>query len=135
MKLIRARFENFRLLRDLEIAFSTDPTRNITVIRAENETGKTTILTALQWALYGDDSLPGGGPKFRLSPIDWTEQTARITVEVDFEASSTSRNGARTARRKFRVVRTVTETVTGTTWQRGTSTPKLLDLTDKGGTR
>ena len=50
MKLIRAEFENFRLLRDLKLSFSTDGKRNLTVIRAENETGKTTILNGLQWA-------------------------------------------------------------------------------------
>jgi len=53
MKLLRAEFENFRLLRSLELRFSTDAEHNLTVIRAANETGKTTILTALQWALYG----------------------------------------------------------------------------------
>ena len=59
MKLLRAEFENFRLLRGTELTFSTDPERNLTVISAANETGKTTILTALQWALYGDVALPG----------------------------------------------------------------------------
>ena len=58
MKLIRAEFENFRLLRQLNLDFSTDKIRKLTVIRAENESGKTTILNGLQWALYGDDALP-----------------------------------------------------------------------------
>ncbi len=132
MKIIRAHFENFRLLRDLELSFSTDSERNLTVIRAENETGKTTILMALQWAFYGDDALPGDARKFRLGPIDWASSSVRITVEVDFEATLTSRNGVRTERRRLRVVRTVTETVTGTTWQRGASTPKLFELTERG---
>ena len=61
MKLLRAEFENFRLLRNLALDFSTDDAKNLTVIRAENESGKTTILTALQWALYGDDALPSKG--------------------------------------------------------------------------
>lgn len=52
MKLVRAEFENFRLLRHLELDFSTDGAKPLTVIRAENESGKTTILNALQWALY-----------------------------------------------------------------------------------
>ena len=34
MKLIRAEFENFRLLRHLALDFSTDPTKKLTVIRA-----------------------------------------------------------------------------------------------------
>lgn len=66
MKLIRAEFENFRLLRHLKLDFSTDTVRKLTVIRAENETGKTTILNALQWALYDDKALPGKGQDYRL---------------------------------------------------------------------
>jgi DNA sulfur modification protein DndD len=91
MKLIRAQFQNFRLLRDLELDFSIDPTRKLTVIRAANETGKTTILCALQWALYGDPALPNKGEEFRLHPIDWDETTeprVPITVTVDFELTS-----------------------------------------------
>ena len=70
MKLIRAEFENYRLLRDLELDFSTDNEKKLTVIRAENGTGKTTILNALQWGLYGDNALPGKGRDYRLSSID-----------------------------------------------------------------
>jgi len=70
MKLIRAEFENFRLLRHLKLDFSTDETKKLTVIRAENETGKTTVLNALQWALYGEDALPGKGQDYRLHPIN-----------------------------------------------------------------
>ena len=68
MKLIRAEFKNFRLLRALDLEFSTDSTKKLTVIRAENETGKTTILNGLQWALYGDDGLPGKGRGLSLTP-------------------------------------------------------------------
>ena len=71
MKLIRAEFENFRLLQSLILEFSTDSVKKLTVIRAENETGKTTILNGIQWALYGDEALPGKGSDYRLHPIDW----------------------------------------------------------------
>ena len=91
MKLLRAKFQNFRLLRDLEIDFSSDPDRNLTVIRAANESGKTTILNALQWALYGDAALPGKGDGFRLHPIDWEAADGRrvpITASVEFELTT-----------------------------------------------
>lgn len=133
MKIVKARFENFRLLRDLEIEFATDPTRNLTVIRAENETGKTTMLTALQWAFYGDDALPGGGKSFRMHPIDWNEPLARVTVEVDFETSSAMRSGRPAARpRRFRIVRSVTESITTGGWKRGEASLKLYEITSKG---
>jgi len=110
MRLLRARFENFRLLRDLEIEFSSDPHRNLTVIRAANETGKTTILTALQWALYGDDALPDKGDGFRLHPIDWSihdKKEIPITVTVDFEVvrQNPVRGSVRETRHNFQIVR------------------------------
>ena len=101
MKLLRAEFENFRLLRHMELTFSTDPERNLTVIRAANETGKTTILTALQWALYGDLALPGKGSKYRLHPIDWNAemgQRVSVTVTVDFEVSKMAKKQQRNNR-------------------------------------
>ena len=88
MKIIRAEFENFRLLRNLKLDFSTDTAKKLTVIRAENETGKTTILNGLQWALYGDNALPGKRQDYRLHPIDWDESDGNripISVQVAFE--------------------------------------------------
>jgi DNA sulfur modification protein DndD len=133
MKLLRARFENFRLLRDLEMQFSVDAEKNLTVIRAENETGKTTMLTALQWAFYGDEALPAGGKNFRLHPIDSSKGTVRTTVEVDFETASPMRSDRVTpAARRYRVVRSVTETIGDGSWKRGEPSLKLYELTSKG---
>src|SRR4030042_5349273 len=87
MKFRRANFSNFRLLRDLEIEFSVEPQRPLTVIRAENETGKTTILNALQWVLFGEEGLPTAGAGYRIIPIDWDvsiSKTADIVAGVGF---------------------------------------------------
>ena len=137
MKLIRAEFENFRLLRNLELRFSTDPERNLTVLRAANETGKTTILTALQWALYGDMALPGKGSKYRLHPIDWdADKSLRVpvTVTVDFEVlrMRKSTSGMIETRHQYRIVRSASEELRGTNWSRQPSTVKLFHLTEKG---
>ena len=51
MKLIRAVFKNFRLLQDVVFDFSVDKEKKLTVIRAANESGKTTAETALIWCL------------------------------------------------------------------------------------
>ena len=137
MKLLRAEFENFRLLRDLELIFSTDSERNLTVIRAANETGKTTILTALQWALYGDDALPGKWTKYRLHPIDWNAEKSQrvpVTVTVDFEVTKW-RKGSRgmiESRQQYRIVRSAFEEIRGTKWSRQPSTVRLYLLTNKG---
>jgi DNA sulfur modification protein DndD len=138
MKLVRAEFQNFRLLRHLSLNFSTDDKRKLTVIRAENETGKTTILTGLQWALYGDDSLPGKGQDYRLHPIDWDTSTdgsrVAISVQVEFETSAIRRSakGLLETKRQYRIIRSAFETLSGSAWERTSSTVKLFHLTDTG---
>lgn len=45
---------NFRQYIDLqEISFSTDPEKNVTVLIGVNTSGKTTIIRAFEWCLYG----------------------------------------------------------------------------------
>jgi DNA sulfur modification protein DndD len=133
MKLLRAEFQNYRLLRDLKIDFSEDADKHLTVLRAENETGKTTILSALQWALYGDASLPGKGHDYRLHPIDWdVSNGARVpvAVTVDFEISKTRKNHE--TKRIYRIVRSAFEEIQGSTWHRGASGVKLFHLSGTG---
>jgi len=137
MKLLRAEFDNFRLLRNLELRFSTDSKHNLTVIRAANETGKTTILTALQWALYGDIALPGKGSRYRLHPIDWKAENGEripITGTVDFEVTNwrKSSRGIIETRKQYRIVRSASEEIHGTKWSRHPSTVRLYALTDRG---
>jgi DNA sulfur modification protein DndD len=136
MRLLRAEFQNFRLLRDLELQFSSDPDRRLTVIRAANESGKTTILHALQWALYGDDGLPGKGEGFRLHPIDWDAGDGKrvpITVSVEFELTTYRRgpDGPRETRRKYRIIRSAFEEVDSAA-KRSPATVKLFALNDTG---
>lgn len=138
MKLIRVEFENFRLLRDLTLDFSTDSEKKLTVIRAENESGKTTILNGLQWALYGDNALPGKGADYRLHPIDWevSDRTQiPISVQVEFETTTyrrNSRGGLIENKRQYRIVRSAHETLKGLKHSRTPSTVKLFHLTDRG---
>lgn len=139
MKLLRAEFHNFRLLRDLELQFSSDPQKNLTVVRAANESGKTTILHALQWALYGDIALPGKGDGFRLHPIDWEASEGKrvpITATVEFEITTYRRTSGevRETRRRYRLVRSTFEDVDSQA-RRSASTMKLFALNDTGATR
>lgn len=136
MKLLRAEFQNFRLLRDLELEFSSHPDRKLTVIRAANESGKTTILHGLQWALYGDTALPGKGEGFRLHPIDWTVGDGKrvpIMATVEFELTTHRRIGGklRETRRRFRLIRSAFEDVDSQA-RRSASTVRLFALNDTG---
>ena len=160
MKLLRAKFQNFRLLKDLELEFSSDPDKTLTVVRAANESGKTTILHALQWALYGDDALPDRGEGFRLHPIDWGINDSRpvpITATVEFEVTTYRLTGSamrgtrrshkfgstpvrtsllqtngsmRETRRRYRLVRSAFETVDSP--NRAASTVNLFALNESG---
>ena len=137
MKLLRAKFSNFRLLRDVELTFTVDDERKLTVIRAANETGKTTCLHGLQWALYGDVALPDGGKGFRIHPIDWDTSEGRsvpIRVSVDYEVTTHrhSSSGLVETTREYRLVRTTTESIQGSRWSRSPSEVKLFEKTGKG---
>lgn len=135
MKLTKARFENFRILRNLELDFISD---RLTVIRAENESGKTTILNALQWGLYGDSSLPDDGINYRLSPIDSDVSNGgliAVSVQIDFEKTTfrKSRSGDLIETEgNYRIIRTAHEIVVGTDHRRNLSTVRLYRITDKG---
>lgn len=140
LKLLHARSHNFRLLRDLALDFSVDPEKPLTVIRAENESGKTTILTALQWALYGDPALPNRGENFRIHPIDWAASDSpqvQISVEIEYEVTTSvpsPEGGSRQKRNRYRLVRATTEYVSGTDWKRGGSVVQLFHCAPGGDT-
>ncbi len=95
MKIESARIRNFKLLRNIDLSFSTDPQKPLTVIRAENGSGKTSTLQALRWALYGKDVLDE--PLVRLSPADWPDNSVcTISVEIDFVHTAVSKVGGKT---------------------------------------
>ena len=140
MRLVRARFTNFRLLRDLTLDFRVGEEKKLVVIRAYNESGKTTILNALQWGLYGDKALPLRRGDFRLHPIDWDvdREGARvpISVEIVFEmlrVHTNSRTGqTRTSSTEYRLMRSTHDTVKGQTWDPGNTTTSLFELMPTG---
>ena len=136
MKLLRAEFQNFRLLRDLKLEFARNPDKHLTIIRAANESGKTTILHALQWALYGDAALPGKGEGFRLHPIDWDASEGKrvpVMASVEFEQTTYRRvsGDMRETRRRYRLVRSAFEEVDSQA-RRSASTVKLFALNETG---
>src|SRR5882724_6511519 len=84
MRFRSAQIRNFKLLRDVTVGFGIDAERPLTVIRAENASGKTSMLNALRWALYGLGGLED--PNVRLSPADWPDKTpCEVAVQIDFE--------------------------------------------------
>ena len=114
MKLIKAHFKNFRLLKDLELDFSTSPEKKLTVIRAANETGKTTCLYGLIWGLFGGGR-KGIGDDYILSPkysVTGGKKSIEVSVEIEFSQETFLRSkggGINSAISRYKLIRTCTE--------------------------
>lgn len=129
MFLVSARVENFKLLEDVRIDFSTDPKHPLTVIRAENGSGKTSLLYALQWAFYG---MAGLGPKARDLRLTSSDKPAGapVTVSVYIEFGHVDDNNDMM---RYRLIRSLKETPgTGNKVDRGPETIRLYSITDAG---
>ena len=89
----RVKIENFRQLRDIDVSFGIDDEKSLTVIRAENRTGKTTFQQALSWALFGDDAIDNRRD-YRMHPVDWdVEQLGfEVPISVEIQFSSEDEN-------------------------------------------
>ena len=132
MKLLSVCVENFRMIKSLKIEFSTSDESNLTIVRAANESGKTTLLVALQWALYGDEALPTGPSRYRLSPIDAADNgknSIRCMVEVNF------RTPTKVGHNDYKIVRFAEEHVDGASWQRRRSGVSLHQIGPSGTTQ
>lgn len=107
MRLNSARIQNFKLLRDIRIEFSKDRDRPLTLIRAENGSGKTSLLSALRWGMYGQEGQPGDLRKVRMvSTSSLTRVPVEVRVEIDFEQFDEITNDYV----RYRLIRTVVET-------------------------
>lgn len=96
IELISAQVRNFRQLRGVELSFARSAGRHLTVVRAENGTGKTTLMTALKWGLFGDDALSdarrtrasSSRSSYRIHPLDWEVESDRkmcpVMVTIEF---------------------------------------------------
>ena len=128
MQLRRAEFHNFKLLEDVVLDFSTDVSRPLTVVRAENGSGKTSILYGLLWGFYGSRGLPDGASKLRL-----TSSAAPADVPVDVQVSVDFSQSGDQETIDYRMIRTVQETPKGgDEFDRGPTKVRLLCRTDAG---
>ena len=127
MRLDSAHITNFKLLEDIELRFSTDPSRPLTAIRAENGSGKTSILQALRWGMWGEKGIPPGMPLTATSVS--VGESALVQVSLDFSERDIY-SGEET---RYRLIRTCEETRgEGDDYQREAPRERLLLLTDQG---
>ena len=127
MRLASAHITNFKLLEDVELRFSTDSTRPLTVVRAENGSGKTSILQALRWGMWGEEGIPPRMPlTSTAAPLG---KSLTVQVSVDFSERDVY-SGEET---RYRLIRTCEETRgEGDDWKRTLPRERLLMLTDQG---
>ena len=95
LKFKRIEIRNFAVFEHLEVEPSTDPEGSLTVVRAENGSGKTTFLRALLWGMYGEKALPGAKPeRYSVHPAWWRpdEQGVQTTVTIEFETDGSDRH-------------------------------------------
>ena len=106
----KVKIKNFRQLRDIDINFGIDNNKPLTVIRAENRTGKTTFQQALSWALFGDDAIDIRR-EYRMHPVDWdTERDGfEVPISVEIQFSSEDENTLHQA--EYIVTRQCTESI------------------------
>jgi DNA sulfur modification protein DndD len=133
MKLKSVRIQNFKLLRDVRLEFSELKDRPLTVIRAENGSGKTSTLVALRWGLYGQDGLDA--PNVRLSPTSWPDGIeCEIKVQLDFSHTLYNQIAGEfvPTTTDYRLVRTVVERPEGDRPNRETPNVLLYQFTEGG---
>ena len=87
LTLRRIEISNFAMLDNIEIEPSTDPNRPLTVIRGDNAAGKTTLLRAIRWCMYGEKGLPGVAKEFSVHPVWWNPSDPRSDPKVETEVS------------------------------------------------
>lgn len=136
MKLVKASFKNFRLLRDICIDFAVDDVKKLTVIRAENGTGKTTLMSALIWGLYGSRVITE--KIYPLSVVDdnGNENQIETEVEIDFTAEEVTTRNSRTVvkNKKYRLIRKVITKISsfGKSFSQGQDEVILLEYDETG---
>ena len=86
MKLLSITLVNFRQFYGKQkIIFSTDYKKNITLIHAENGVGKTALLNAIKWGLFGETTKNFKDNKILLNNIARSEGDSNLSIEIEFE--------------------------------------------------
>ena len=108
----RIEIENFVCFESILIEPSIDPERPLTIIRAENGTGKTTLLRAILWGMYGELSLPASSRDFRIHLAEWEpdDNGMQTSVKIEFENDGTTRSNSQIQNQttRYQLIRQVT---------------------------
>jgi DNA sulfur modification protein DndD len=128
MQLRRIEIKNFKLLEDVTLEFSVDRGKPLTAIRAENGSGKTSLLNAMLWGFYGRPGLPKFAGQSRLSstaqPLG---KGVPVRVMIEFEYDGPGGRG------RYRLIRSYEETPVGLDdVQQGKERLDIYQIADSG---
>jgi len=85
---------NFAIYPKASFSFSVDPKHPLTVIRGENESGKTTLMRAFLWVLFGAEGIQDPtGSAYALRPV-WVPkgESVETKVKLSFRQTKGSRS-------------------------------------------
>lgn len=112
LKLRRIEINNFVCFNNIIVEPSMNPEKPLTIIRAENGSGKTTFLRAIKWAMYGERGLPGDSARFSLHPAWWQPDDTGIKTQtiLEFETDGSTRfdTSGKPTTTVYQLVRSVT---------------------------
>jgi DNA sulfur modification protein DndD len=81
LQLAKLELSNWKCYREQAIEFNQDATRNISVVFGSNGFGKTSILEAIRWCLYGSDAQNG------IAKNDLTSRFNRVAIRESKDTS------------------------------------------------
>ena len=132
IRFTRVEIQNFVCFEDLMIEPSLESEQPLTVIRAENASGKTTFLRAVRWGMYGEQGLPGDLTSYGVHPTFWEPTSTGIEtrVAIEFTSDGSTRHDASpgTDNTRYRLIRTVRTIARDEDpgYQRINETPQLM---------
>lgn len=86
MRIENIRLKNYRQFKAVETSFDRKPSGDLHVIIGRNGTGKTNVLNAINWCLYGDEHhLSGDSSKLPLLNLKVMEEVEEGTAQVEVE--------------------------------------------------
>lgn len=103
LKLRNLRLKNWKCYQDEQIQFNLDTERQIWIVFGQNGFGKTSLLEAIQWCLYGSEVVSSSALLDRFNRVAVKEKPElELVVQLIFERDNDTYNISRIAKRVMR---------------------------------
>jgi DNA sulfur modification protein DndD len=103
LKIQTIRLRNWKCYQDETIRFESSDDRNIWIVFGQNGFGKTSLLEAIQWCLYGTDAVSNAELATRFNRVAVrNDPRTQLSVHLTFDSNGKISNITRVARRNPR---------------------------------